>query len=78
MMKSPLMQYIFLISYWIVTLAALNLGITAVLSYDPMAKILDKLNMSMLMMPLHYIIGVAAVITLLALLGMKGHCHCQE
>lgn len=78
-MKSPMVKYVFFVSYWIVTIAALNIGLTPLLTYDPMARVLDKIGMGMMVVPLQYIVGVAAVISLLGLLGMKGgNCHCQE
>lgn len=77
-MKSPMVKYVFFVSYWIVTIAALNIGLTPFLTYDPMARVLDKIGMGMMVVPLQYIVGVAAIISLLGLLGMKDHCHCQE
>lgn len=77
MMKSPLMKYMFLVSYWIVTIVALNLGLVPLLKYNPLQMVLEKIGMGALFMPIHYVVGVAGIITLLGLLGMKGNCHCE-
>jgi uncharacterized membrane protein YuzA (DUF378 family) len=77
MMKSPLVKFVFLISYWIVTIVALNLGLIPLLSYNPLQMVLGKIGMDALFMPIHYVVGIAGVISLIGLLGMKD-CQCKE
>jgi uncharacterized membrane protein YuzA (DUF378 family) len=72
------MKLVFLVSYWIVTIVALNLGLVPLLGYNPLQMVLEKVGMGALFMPIHYVVGIAGIISLLGLLGMKEHCHCQE
>jgi uncharacterized membrane protein YuzA (DUF378 family) len=76
MMKSPLMEYVFLVSYWIVTIVALNLGLVPLLKYNPLQMVLEKVGMGALFLPIHYVVGIAGIISLLGLLGLH-RCHCQ-
>lgn len=78
MMKSPLVKYVFLVSYWIITIVALNLGLVPVLKYNPLQMVLEKIGMGNLFMPIHYVVGLAGIVGLIGLLRMKGNCHCQE
>lgn len=79
MMKSPMIKWTFMISYWIVTIAALNLGLVPVLGYNALEKVLTKMNLGSLFMPIHYVVGIAALISLFSLLMWKSHsCHCNE
>ena len=77
MMKMPYMKFVFMISVWIVTIVALNLGLVPVLSYNPLQMVLEKIGMGALFMPIHYVVGVAGIICLLGLLSWKD-CRCQE
>ena len=78
MMKSPLMKFVFMISYWIVTIVALNLGLVPLLHYNPLQMVLEKIGMGALFMPIHYIVGIAGIISLIGLLSWKDSCHCHE
>lgn len=77
-MKSPLMKLVFMISYWVITIVALNLGLVPLLGYNPLQMVLEKIGMGALFMPIHYVVGIAGIISLLGLLAFKGHSHCQE
>ncbi len=76
MMKSPLMRLIVTISYWIVTIVSINLGLVPLLTYNPLQMVLEKIGMGSLFMPIHYVVGVAGIIALLGLLTTE--CHCGE
>lgn len=78
MMKSPLMRLVFMLSYWIVTIAALNLGLVPLLHYNPLQMIFEKIGIGGLFMPIHYLVGIAGIISLISLLSWKDICHCHE
>lgn len=76
MAKSPVVKIVFMLSYWIVTIVALNLGLVPLLAYNLLEVLLAKVGMSFLFMPIHYVVGVAGIISLLGLLSWKD-CHCE-
>jgi len=80
MMKSPAMKLIAYISMWITTIVSINLGLLPILKYNFLEMLLNRLGIGMLFMPVHYVVGVAGIICLLALLmeGMKGCCVCGD
>lgn len=77
MMKSPIVKFVFIVSYWIVTIVALNLGLVPVLHYNALQMVLEKISLGGWFMPIHYIVGLAGIISLVGLLGWKD-CHCHE
>lgn len=78
MMKSPVMKLVFMVSYWIVTVVALNLGLVPLLKYNPLEKVLGTIGMESLFMPIHYVVGIAGIISLLGLLSWNSSCRCNE
>lgn len=77
MMTSPIMKWAKIISFWIVTIVAINLGLLPILQYNPLEKVLGMIGLGGLFMPIHYIVGIAGIICLLSLVMWK-HCHCDE
>ncbi|TET06320.1 hypothetical protein E3J79_02380 [Candidatus Dependentiae bacterium] len=64
MMKSPLMRLTFIISSWLCAIAALHLGIVELFRYNIVVDILGKMNLVMLIGPVHYLFGIAGIICL--------------
>lgn len=75
-MFSPL-KILSLLSYWILTIVGLNLGLVPLLHYNPLQMVLEKINMGYAFMPIHYVVGIAAIIALLNLLIMPETCRCE-
>jgi len=73
-MKSPLMKMLVTISYWIVTIVSINLGLVPLLHYNPLQMVLEKIGMGGLFMPIHYIVGIAGILALIGLLSAEYHC----
>lgn len=77
MMKSPLMKMLVNVSLWLLAIVALNLGLVPVLGYNLLEAILQKIGLGSLFMPIHYLVGIAGLVALYALLTWK-NCHCGE
>lgn len=82
MMFSPIIKYVVMLSYWIVTIVALNLGLIPVLGYNVLENILGKMGLESIFMPIHYVVGVAGLVALwMLLMGHKcccDKCRCGE
>lgn len=77
MMHSPIAKYVVMFSYWLVTIVALNLGLLPILGYNALQMLLDKVGLGMIFVPIHYVVGLAGLISLWML--VMGHkCHCGD
>ena len=77
MTKLSPITLIILISHWILTIVGLNLGCIPLLHYNPLQMVLEKINMGYAFMPIHYVVGGAAIISLINLLAMHDSCRCD-
>ncbi len=68
MMKSPLMRFLFVISAWLCTIAALHLGLIGLLGRNLVEELLVKINLGSLFIPLHYVFGIAGIFCLFYLI----------
>lgn len=76
MMHSPMIKLFVKLCYWIVTIAALNLGLLPVLGYNVLEVTLQKVGLEMAFVPFHYVVGVAALVSLWML--VMGCCKCHD
>jgi uncharacterized membrane protein YuzA (DUF378 family) len=79
MMHSPIVKWVTVISFWITTIVALNLALVPMLGYNRLEKVLAKISLESLFMPIHYLVGIAGLICLFSLVAHKCcSCHCNE
>lgn len=78
-MKSPLVRCVGMLSWLITALASINIGTCVAFQFDVFKTLFVMNNMPWIVMPAHYTIGLAGVISLsMLLMAIFFGCKCGK